>query len=116
MTRELKTFKLTIGDEWIENYYFTDDDDIAYSLSIYDNIWMDIREGISKTSKLLYSISLNNGIEILGDDNNIMRITISSEYTENFKSGIYYRDIRFEKNTEIKTLLKGKVEIRKNIS
>lgn len=117
MIRDLQRFYFTKGDTYIEQWFITDDDDVPYDLSIYDNIIMDIRYGISNESRLLYSLSLENGaITINGDDNNIIIFRIEKEYTKDFATGIFFRDIKFIKGDDVKTLLKGKIEIRKNIS
>lgn len=116
MIREIERFYLTKGDTYEESWYLTDDDDIPYDLSIYDDIVMDIRFGISNESRLLASLSLGNGITIDGLNNNILLFNIDSDITKDFSTGVFYRDIRFIENGKVQTFLKGKVEIRKNIS
>lgn len=116
MTRELETINLTIGDRFFESFYITDDDDFPFDLSIYEDIRMDIRYGISPNSKLLHSLGFLSGITYNGDDNNILIMEIPSEITKDFESGLFYIDFRFIENGQVYTLLKGKIQIRKNIT
>lgn len=124
------------GDYFTESFAFYEDEEetTPIDLTVYDEIYMDIRVEPKESSKRILRLSLGNGISITGDDNEILMIEIESDNSELFSSsfyqfnnstgtlaqrtvsGIYYRDIRFIINDVVFTMLSGKIKIISNIT
>jgi len=103
-------------------------------LRMYSDIYMDVRVSPKESSELVFRLSLDSGITIIGDDFNKLYIFISKSNSRLFKghstqfdetintsSGInvikyYYRDICFETNDELITMFRGKYQVAHNIS
>lgn len=124
------------GDYYVESFAFYEDEEetTPIDLTVYDEIYMDIRVEPKESSKRILRLSLGNGISITGDNNEILMIEIESDNSELFSSsfyqlnmstgtlaqrtasGIYYRDIRFIINDVVFTMLNGKIKIISNIT
>ncbi len=117
---QLAPYNITKGNTYKETFVFQEREGKVVTpidLTTYLNIQQDIRKGISINSELLYSCELGEEIIISGEDNNVLTITISNEEIENWKGGIYYRDIKFTNDLgEIYTYAEGKLIIRQNIT
>ncbi len=120
ITAKIKPFNITRGNTYQEpliiTTYNNDDNEIPVTLTGY-TITMDIRNGVTNKSPLLYSCSTGDGsIFTEGDVHNIIVINIQPEETIKWKGGKYYRDIKFEKDGEVYTYLEGIIQVRENIT
>lgn len=133
---KLEQVEFVKGDYYIESFAFYEDEEetVPVDLTVYDEIYMDIRIQPKESSKRILRLSLGNGISITGDNNNILTIEIESDNSRLFNSsfyqlnvstgtlvqraasGIYYRDIRFIINDVVFTMLNGKIKIISNIT
>jgi len=116
----LTTKKIIRGDTFSELLVFNTIDASAVEtpidLTIYDDIVMDLRKGISRRAPLIESFSIGNNILITGDDNNELSILYPAETTDQMGAGNYYRDIRFVTGNEVKTYLYGIISVNENIT
>ena len=109
-----------------------------FDLSVMTDIMMDFRDKPNKDGTLYGRISLGDGIEISGDDNEYFTIKLTSEQTNAFPfntepfnvtwksitgtsvnasaGGKYYADIAFFIGDEVKTLLKTTIVVIASIT
>lgn len=100
------------GDTWREQFLINDTDDFGVDLREYDKIEMIIRKDLNPNSPLL--VQTETPI-IEGDDSNQMTFVIPKEVTEDWKPGRYWRDIRFYRDNEVHTQLRGEINILNNL-
>ena len=115
---KVQTFYITVGDVYMEQFTFLDNDDNPIDLTQFDEIIMDIRTGQDVDAKFIYTASLTNtDISVSGDNNNIITINISPLNTILWTDQTLFRDIRFIKTTgEVYTYVYGDIQVRKNIT
>ena len=107
---------ITRGNTYKESYTVTSNG-LPYDFSQYTSIKMDIRKDKDNKSALLHSISLENGIDIEGNDNNTLIITIPANVTKEWAKSIYHRDIKFyNSNGEEYTYFDGIIQVLNNIT
>jgi hypothetical protein len=128
--RELLTFTIDVADLNNPDIIIKE----PLDLRTYTNIYMDVRVSPKESSELIFRLSLDSGISIMGDDFNKLFIFISKSNSKLFKGQstqfdeiinnnigtnivkYYYRDICFETNDELVTMLKGRYKVIHNIS
>lgn len=113
-TGELNTKYLTRGDTYKEVLQFTSNK-TPMELSLFTDIRMDIRDGKTTKSPLLYSVSLGDGIEIHSTDDSVLIITIDKSETTKWSSKQYYRDIKFTTSEDEEyTYARGSIQVYEN--
>ena len=114
-TATLKPYKITKGGTYKEVFTLNFNGE-PLDLTAYTGIKMDIRKGEDESAELLHSVSLGDGIEVSGENNNILTITISKTITKEWERDQYYRDIAFTDAEGTYYFLEGIVAVRKNIT
>jgi hypothetical protein len=95
--------KFTLGEE-----------QTPMDLTEYQDIKMSIR---SNLKAIIGTLSLSDGLAIVGEDNNVLGITLSQELTLLLSTGIYAYDIMFISNTgQNKYFVKGDIKIINTIT
>ena len=112
---KLKTYTLTRGDTYQEIFKAENEDGTPFDLTYYDEIYMDIRRGDSEEAELLLAFEIGDGITFEGV-NDLLVFEKPFATTQELKSGLVYRDMRFIKDGRLFTQAKGLIEIDKNIT
>jgi hypothetical protein len=83
-------------------------------LTIYPTIKLAIK---SNLNSLITTLGLGSGLEIVGENNNILRVTFDKELTLILKSNIYYYDILFVTvDNKHQYFLKGEIKVNSTIT
>jgi hypothetical protein len=116
-----------------------DENDVLqpFVLTDFTKIQMDFRDKPNRNGSLIARISLGDGIEIIGDDNELLVIKLNKFLTNSFEhnitpfnlstkvhgtnvnvvvAGKYYTDIAFYVGDDVKTLLKADVIVMASIT
>ena len=106
-----KDSHITRGNDLIKTYTFTTQN-AALDLTVYQTIKADLRKGLTRKSELIKSINLLDGIDILGVNNNVLRL----DFGKIDISGELWFDVELELDGVNTTFGFGKVEVRENIT
>jgi len=139
----LSTRTIVRGDsdtQMLEFFEVINDIEVPFALTVYTDIIMDVRENPYEKAKKVFTLSLGDGIDVTGVDDNELMITISSERSELFggkayqlpantcvttfgikqdvcaEPMLYFRDIRFKIGDDVKTRLNGRYLVEHNIT
>ena len=74
-----------------------------------DTAYFTCRKDKLRETPIVFQLSLNDGINYLGD--NHYQVEIASELTQNLDTGSYYYDLELSKNGSVLTPLKGKLKL-----
>lgn len=83
-----------------------------------DTVYFTCRENLNDNSDALFIKSLNDGITIVEEEENIYKyaIRIAPEDTKDLQSGTYYYDLEVGVNDDIFTIMKGKFILEQDSS
>lgn len=124
MSRNLPTYKIIRGNSDTRSHAFVykdGEDYLPYDLDAnYTDIKMDIRDKPFLKGRLIASLSLGNGLSIEGEDDNILKVELSSEQSLGFhkdKNRPYFYDIFFfGAGGKVITYLRGEYDVIANIT
>lgn len=74
-----------------------------------DSAYFTCRKDKLRATPIIFQVSLNNGINYLG--NNKYQVVIASDLTKDLDVGSYYYDLEISKNDSVLTPLKGKLKL-----
>lgn len=115
-TAQLKNLFLTRGDTFFQALRFESNGE-PIDLSVNNEINVDIRQGITRQGKLIKKLSLGDGLEIVGEENDVLTIKMSTEITETMRGGKYYLDVQItDEENDKYTYCWGQIIVRENIT
>lgn len=89
---------------------------IPFDLSGFDSIFCEIKQFREIKLKNIIKLTLDDGLEIIGLDNNILTITINSERSKRLPVGKIFGDIRYSKNGNVSSLLKLNIRCESSVT
>lgn len=132
---ELPQVEIVRGESYTEllTFQYRGEGDVVlpYPLTVFEDIIMDVRRKARVDSDLVFTLSLGQGLSIVGDDNHQLLIVMSHTDTKKFNpdysnfplpagsfpsTRLYYRDIMFVQGGEVFPLLKGTFKIIHNVT
>lgn len=89
-------------------------DDAPINLTDYDAIKLQVK--YSKSAPALLSLSVGSGLEIKGDDNNVLGVSFTKQQTQSLSCQMLYYDVMMVKGAENDYLLEGKISVKQSIT
>ena len=80
-------------------------------LRVYTSIKMDIKKRTEVESPIVLSLTIGSGLQIIGNDFNILEISFDREFID-VNDIQYIYDILFQEGTNFQTLIGGFINIR----
>jgi len=80
-------------------------------LRVYNSIKMDIKKRTEVESPVVLSLTIGSGLQIIGNDFNILEISFDREFID-VNDIQYIYDILFQEGTNFQTLIGGFINIR----
>ena len=108
MITEIREY-ITKGDKISLKYDLTLDGQ-PYDLEQFDNILIEVREGLTDRTTLVEKLELGDGISVSGNE-----LTMQID-TTGWPVKVLYADARFELDGDLDTLFKMILNIRQNIT
>lgn len=100
---EEREISFTRGDTYVIGFEIKNIEDAL------DTAYFTCRTGKLRETPELFQLSLENGINALGD--NKYQVVIASNLTDDLEPGTYYYDLELGIDDIIKTALKGKLKL-----
>lgn len=87
---------------------------VAIDLTEFDQIKLQVKR--SKTGSAFLSFSIASGLEIKGDNSNILGVTFTKEQTKTLNCQEYYYDVMTVLDGKNEYYLEGKITVRQSIT
>ena len=84
-------------------------------LRVYNSIKMDIKKRTEVESPIVLSLTIGSGLEIIGNDFNVLEISFDREFID-VNDIQYIYDILFQEGTNFETLIGGLVNISNTVT
>jgi len=84
-------------------------------LRVYNSIKMDIKKRTEVESPIVLSLTIGSGLQIIGNDFNILEISFDREFID-VNDIQYIYDILFQEGTNFQTLIGGLVNIGNTVT
>jgi hypothetical protein len=82
-------------------------------LRVYDQIKLAIKSGVNE---IVTTLTLEDGLSVIGEDFNILEVFFSQDLTEVLKTRIYNYDILFINDAVNQYFLKGEIKVTNTIT
>jgi len=82
-------------------------------LRVYDEIKLAIKSGVNE---IVTTLTLEDGLSVIGEDFNILEVFFSQDLTEVLKTRIYNYDILFINDAVNQYFLKGEIKVTNTIT
>lgn len=89
-------------------------DGAPIDLTYFDAIKLQVK--YSKSAPALVSLSVGSGLEIKGDDNNVLGVSFTKEQTQSFSCQPHYYDVMSVKDGENEYYVEGKITVKQSIT
>lgn len=89
-------------------------DSLPIDLTEFDSIKLQVKQSRSATP--LFDLSIGSGLEIAGDDDNVLRVSFTDTQTKTFNCQNYHYDVLMIKGDKNEYYLEGKITVRQSIT
>jgi len=100
-------------DVYVDMIFTTGEEKEPLDLTVYDEIRLSIK-GLH--NQIVTTLSLSDGLQLVGEDSNILSITFGQHLTNILKTSKYQYDILFVSNGVNKYFVKGEINVNNTIT
>lgn len=90
-------------------------DPVPMDLRDYSAIRLDVKSNKDVNERPFFSFTIGNGLEIIGEDYNVLQFTFTTQFLLTAQT-VWYYDIKFTALDGIKHLLEGVILIHKTVT
>lgn len=103
-------FTVTQNKDWIRTLSFSKPVSGPTDLTVYSQIKLQVKN--RKGGSVIFEVSLGSGLQILGDDNNMLEITFTNAQTKLLCHDEYYYDILMVQGGINDYYVEGKIKVK----